>query len=305
MLNNLSTYLKQLQHNICQELLTFEKAAGNHQAFIDDPWENATGAGLTRAFADGKVFDRAAINFSHVSGNALPPAASHAHPELTGCNFHALGVSVVIHPVNPYVPTTHANVRFFMTETPINTWWFGGGFDLTPYYGFVEDCQHWHQTAANACASFGTDLYQNLKQRCDEYFYLPHRKEARGIGGIFFDDYNAGGFEQSFAFMQSVGNNFITAYMPIVAKRQHYSWGKTEKHFQALRRGRYVEFNLLYDRGTRFGIESNGRAESILLSLPPEVNWQYNWQPEPGSPEARLYTDFLPPRDWLTSQPEQ
>lgn len=291
-------YLLQLQNNICSEL---EKLDGSGQ-FIIDPWERPEGGGgISRVMSNGTVFAKAGVNFSHVMGDKLPAAASAARPELTGCRFNAVGVSLVIHPDNPYIPTTHANVRFFMAEkenaAPI--WWFGGGFDLTPYYGFVEDCQHWHQTARDACQPFGEQIYPQFKAWCDTYFYLKHRQEARGIGGLFFDDYNEQNFEHSFDLTKSIGDHFIKAYGPIVERRKHLSFGEREKAFQLYRRGRYVEFNLVYDRGTLFGLQSNGRTESILMSLPPEVHWQYNWHPEENTPEAKLYTDFLPSRDWL------
>lgn len=294
-----SSYLLQLQNNICRELQELEGS----QQFIEDAWARpkAGGGGITRILSGGSVFARAGVNFSHVSGEQLPPSASAARPELAGCKYNALGVSLVIHPDNPYVPTAHANVRFFIAEKenadPI--WWFGGGFDLTPYYGFNEDCIHWHQTALNACQPFGSDIYPRFKAWCDEYFYLKHRQEARGIGGLFFDDYNEQEFTHSFGLMQSIGNHFMKAYAPIVERRQSMSFGEREKSFQLYRRGRYVEFNLVHDRGTLFGLQSGGRTESILMSLPPEVNWQYNWRPEENSEEEKLYTDFLPVKNWL------
>ena len=230
------------------------------------------------------------------------PASATAHrPELAGRRYQAMGVSLVIHPLNPYLPTSHANVRFFVAEKdgeePV--WWFGGGYDLTPYYGFEEDCRHWHQTAFEACAPFGDEVYPRYKQWCDEYFYLKHRDEARGVGGLFFDDLNEGGFERSFGFMQAVGDSYCKAYVPILQRRRDMPWGERERQFQLYRRGRYVEFNLVFDRGTLFGLQSGGRTESILMSLPPLVRWEYNWQPEDNSPEQALYRDFLPPRDWL------
>jgi coproporphyrinogen III oxidase len=241
------------------------------------------------------------VNFSHVYGNELPASATAIRPELAGASFHAMGVSVVIHPNNPYVPTSHFNVRVFLGQkhgqAPI--WWFGGGFDLTPYYGFVEDCVHWHNMAKQACEPFGHDLYPKFKNWCDDYFYLKHRQEARGIGGLFFDDFNSLGFDECFKFIQSVGNHYTAAYQTIVAKRKSMAYGERERQFQLYRRGRYVEFNLLYDRGTLFGLQSGGRTESILMSLPPTVNWRYNWQPEPGSAEEKLYSEFLPRRDWV------
>ena len=236
-----------------------------------------------------------------MSGQTLPPAASINRPELAGCTFTALGISLVIHPANPYVPTMHANVRFFIAYPAdgLPVWWFGGGLDLTPYYGFVEDCKHWHQTARDACNPFDAELYPRFKAACDRYFYLPHRQEARGIGGLFFDDFHEHDFAHSFDFMQSIGNHILPAYVPIVHKRKSHLFGSNEKQFQCYRRGRYVEFNLIYDRGTLFGLQSNGRAESILMSLPPEVHWIYDWQPIAGSHEAELYTHYLPARDWI------
>jgi coproporphyrinogen III oxidase len=250
---------------------------------------------------DGAIFEKAGINFSHVHGTALPPSATASRPELAGRSFQAMGVSLVIHPQNPYVPTSHANVRFFVAEKsdadPV--WWFGGGFDLTPYYGFVDDAQHWHRLAQEACTPFGEEVYPRFKQWCDEYFYLKHRAEPRGIGGLFFDDLNEQGFEYACALMMSVGNHYLPAYLPIVERRKDIEYGTREKDFQRYRRGRYVEFNLVYDRGTLFGLQSGGRTEAILMSLPPEVSWRYNWHPEPGTPEAELYEVFLKPRDWL------
>ncbi|STX28731.1 oxygen-dependent coproporphyrinogen III oxidase [Legionella beliardensis] len=291
------TYLLNLQNSLC---LTLSNMDG--KAFHEDIWTRPLGGGgITRVMEKGNVFAKAGVNFSHVSGEKLPPAASALRPELAGRTFNALGVSIVLHPENPYAPTTHANIRFFIAEKegfpPI--WWFGGGFDLTPYYGFLEDCKHWHYTARQACVSFGEHLYPKFKAWCDDYFFLKHRQEARGIGGLFFDDFNEVSFEHSFAFMQSIGNHFIKAYEPIINKRKDHPYGAREKAFQLYRRGRYVEFNLIYDRGTLFGLQSGGRTESILMSLPPEVNWLYNWQPEANSPEAKLYTDFLPAKDWL------
>lgn len=297
-IDQVKTYLLSLQNSICQAL---EKVDGGG-TFQTDTWTRAQGGGgITRVLDKGLVFAKAGVNFSHVSGQQLPPSASAHRPELAGRTFSALGVSLVIHPENPYVPTTHANVRFFVAESPDSApvWWFGGGFDLTPYYGFEEDCQHWHQKARDACLPFGDHIYPHFKRWCDEYFFLKHRDEARGIGGLFFDDFNEGGFENSLALMQSIGDHFTKAYLPIVEKRKTLGYGEREKAFQLYRRGRYVEFNLVYDRGTLFGLQSGGRTESILMSLPPEVQWHYNWQPEKGSEEERLYTRFLPARDWL------
>ena len=245
-------------------------------------------------------FEKAGINFSDVLGNQLPTSATAKRPQLTGVNFRAMGVSLVVHPSNPHVPTTHMNVRYFYAEPkdcePI--WWFGGGFDLTPYYGQREDAIHWHQTARTACQAFGDEHYLKFKQICDEYFYLPHRQEPRGIGGIFFDDYAEGGFEEAFAFMQSVGDHFLPAYQPIVARRKAKDYTEAQRQFQLYRRGRYAEFNLIYDRGTHFGLQSNGRTESILMSLPPLVRWDYDWQPEANTPEAELYKVYLKPQEW-------
>jgi coproporphyrinogen III oxidase len=298
-IEQVKAYLLALQNNVCDTLKVLDKQA----SFIEDSWlRDGGGGGITRVLTNGAVFAKAGVNFSHVSGERLPASASAQRPELAGRDFTALGVSLVLHPDNPYVPTSHANVRFFIAEkegsTPI--WWFGGGFDLTPYYGFTEDCVHWHQTAFNACAPFGAHIYPRFKAWCDDYFFIKHRKEARGIGGLFFDDYNEQSFEHSFALMQSIGNHFIKAYAPIVRRRQNHSFGNKEKDFQNYRRGRYAEFNLVYDRGTLFGLQSDGRTESILMSLPPEVHWKYNWVPEVGSSEEQLYERFLPRQDWLS-----
>ncbi|MEE9551670.1 MAG: oxygen-dependent coproporphyrinogen oxidase, partial [Gammaproteobacteria bacterium] len=267
-----------------------------------DDWQrDEGGGGRSRVMQNGKIFEQAGINFSHVFGDSLPPSATTHRPELAGRCFQALGDSLVIHPLNPYVPTTHMNVRFFMAEKegedPI--WWFGGGFDLTPYYGFEEDARHWHKTARDACMEFGDDVYSRYKHWCDKYFYNKHRQEPRGIGGLFFDDLNEWGFEKCFSFIQSIGDQFLKAYLPIVERRKDTPYGERERNFQLYRRGRYVEFNLVYDRGTLFGLQSGGRTESILMSLPPLVKWQYNWQPEPGSPEAELYEIFLKRKDWV------
>ena len=269
--------------------------------FREDVWERPDGGGgRSRVLSDGAVFEQAGVGFSDVFGASLPPSASAQRPELAGRSFEALGVSLVLHPLNPYAPTTHMNVRFFIAEKegsdPI--WWFGGGFDLTPYYGFEEDAVHWHRTAREACAPFGPEIYPSYKKWCDEYFFLRHRSEPRGIGGIFFDDVNEGGFERCFALLRSVGDHFLAAYLPILRRRKDISYGERERDFQLYRRGRYVEFNLVWDRGTLFGLQSGGRTESILMSLPPLVRWRYGWQPEPGTPEARLYEEFLKPRDW-------
>lgn len=297
-IEHIKSYLLQLQNTICSTLETLD----NKAIFIEDNWQRSGGGGgVTRVLTQGNVFEKAGVNFSHVSGEQLPASASAHRPELAGRNFSALGVSLVIHPDNPYIPTSHANVRFFLAEKegadPV--WWFGGGFDLTPYYGFEEDCQHWHQTAYQACQPFGEDVYPNFKKWCDDYFFIKHRNEARGIGGLFFDDFNDISFDHSFALMKSIGDHYIKAYAPIVERRKSHAFGQKEKAFQNYRRGRYVEFNLVYDRGTLFGLQSGGRTESILMSLPPEVCWEYNWTPEAHSPEAKLYTDFLPARNWL------
>lgn len=291
-------YLLDLQNRICHML---EKEDGS-ATFIEDPWQHKEGGGgITRVLADGTVIEKAGVSFSHVFGKSLPQAATAKRPELADSPFQALGVSLVIHPLNPYTPTTHANVRFIVVEKNDGSsyWWFGGGFDLTPYYGFIEDCKHWHFSAKKACDPFGETVYPRFKKWCDDYFYLKHRKEPRGIGGLFFDDLNEWGFESSFAFMQSIGEHFIEAYQPIISKRKNSPYTDRERQFQCYRRGRYVEFNLLYDRGTLFGLQSDGRTESILMSLPPAVSWLYNFIPERESPEERLYTEFLTNKDWL------
>jgi coproporphyrinogen III oxidase len=290
-------YLRGLQDRICSAL----EAADGTAKFVRDEWQRAEGGGgESRVLRGGSVFEQAGVNFSHVMGTRLPPSATAQRPELADEPWVATGVSLVIHPNNPYVPTTHANVRFFSTtrgDHPI--WWFGGGFDLTPFYPFEEDVLHWHGTAQQACAPFGDDVYTRHKDWCDRYFFLKHRNETRGVGGLFFDDLNEWGFERCFAYQRSVGDHFLAAYLPIVARRKDMPYGERERQFQLYRRGRYVEFNLVYDRGTSFGLQSGGRTESILMSLPPLVRWEYNWQPEAGTPEARLYSDFLRPRDWL------
>jgi coproporphyrinogen III oxidase len=272
--------------------------------FLTDRWQRPEGGGgISRLIEEGNVLERGGVGFSHVTGSSLPPSAAANRPELAGRAWEAMGVSLVFHPRNPYAPTVHMNVRFFTTVGDANepAWWFGGGMDLTPYYGFTEDARHFHQSCHTALQPFGEDLHARFKTWCDDYFYLKHRKEARGVGGVFFDDFNAPGFAQSFAMTQSVGDSFISAYLPILARRKDTPYGERERDFQAYRRGRYVEFNLVFDRGTLFGLQSGGRTESILMSLPPVVKWRYNWQPEAGTPEARLYTDFLPHRDWLAA----
>lgn len=290
-------YLLSLQDRICAAI----EAEDGTERFQEDLWERAEGGGgRSRVLSGGAVFEQAGVGFSHVFGPGLPPSATVNRPELAGRSFQALGVSLVFHPRNPYAPTTHMNVRFFIAEKAGHepAWWFGGGFDLTPCYGFEEDCVHWHRTAREACVPFGPEVYPRYKKWCDEYFFLRHRGEPRGIGGLFFDDLAEGGFERSFAFLRSVGDHFLPAYLPILRRRKDMAYGDRERDFQLYRRGRYVEFNLVWDRGTLFGLQSGGRTESILMSLPPLVRWRYNWRPEPGTPEARLYEEFLRPRDW-------
>jgi coproporphyrinogen III oxidase len=285
-------YFTALQARIVSAL---ESLDGN--AFAADTWQRAEGGGgTTSIIEDGKLFERGGVGFSHVSGKALPPSATAAHPQIAGRRYEATGVSLVLHPRNPYCPTVHLNVRFFMAG---DTWWFGGGMDLTPYYGFEEDAKHFHLTCRRALEPFGAGLHPRYKKWCDEYFFLKHRNEPRGVGGIFFDDLAAPDFGTAFSLVRSVGDHFITAYAPILERRRAMPWGEAERAFQCYRRGRYVEFNLVYDRGTLFGLQSGGRAESILMSLPPAVTWRYDWRPAPGSPEDKLYTDFLKPRDWV------
>ncbi|MEN3159551.1 oxygen-dependent coproporphyrinogen oxidase [Alkalimonas sp. NCh-2] len=291
-------FLQQLQDNICQAL----QQADGRARFVEDAWQRAEGGGgRSRVLTGGAVFEQAGVNYSHVYGAQMPASATAHRPELAGRSFHACGVSLVIHPNNPYLPTTHANVRFFIAEKagepPV--WWFGGGFDLTPFYPFEEDVVHWHQVAKAAVEPFGAEYYPRYKQWCDDYFYLKHRGETRGVGGLFFDDLNEPGFEQSFALMRAVGEAFLPAYLPLVERRKETPYGERERQFQLYRRGRYVEFNLVFDRGTLFGLQSGGRTESILMSMPPLVRWQYGYQPEPGSPEALLYERYLQPQDWL------
>lgn len=291
------SYLLDLQNFICG-MIEKEDEIG---LFAEDLWSYPQGGGgITRILTDGKVIEKGGVNFSHVQGKSLPTAATVKRPELKDCHFQALGVSTVIHPLNPFVPTSHMNVRFIMVEKPDGDvfWWFGGGFDLTPYYGFVEDCRHWHMTAKSACEPFGADVYPRFKKWCDEYFYLKHRDEPRGIGGLFFDDLNEWGFERSFEFIRNVGDSYIQAYQPILAARKSHVYTEKHREFQCYRRGRYVEFNLLYDRGTLFGLQSGGRTESILMSLPSPVVWKYNWRPEPDSEEERLYKEFLVRKEW-------
>lgn len=296
-LNAAKQALMALQDRICREL----EAEDGGGRFREDSWVRAEGGGgRSRVLENGTVIEKGGVNFSHVHGNKLPPSATAHRPELAGRSFQAMGVSLVIHPRNPYAPTSHANVRLFVAEkegeAPV--WWVGGGFDLTPYYGFEEDCRDWHRHARRVCAPYGDDVYPRYKQWCDEYFYLKHRQEPRGVGGLFFDDLNEWGFERCFAFIQAVGNGYVDAYRPILARRKNTPYGERERNFQLVRRGRYVEFNLVYDRGTIFGLQTGGRTESILMSLPNLVSWQYDYQPEPGSPEAALAEHFLRPRDW-------
>ncbi|HDT5886450.1 MULTISPECIES: oxygen-dependent coproporphyrinogen oxidase [Aeromonas] len=291
-------FLLQLQDDICRGL---EQADGAGH-FVEDAWQReGGGGGRTRVLCHGAVIEQGGVNFSHVYGDAMPASATAHRPELAGRRFEAMGVSLVIHPHNPYVPTSHANVRFFIAEkegeAPI--WWFGGGFDLTPFYPFEEDVRHWHQVSHDLCQPFGDDIYPEFKAWCDRYFFLKHRGETRGVGGLFFDDLNRWPFDDSFAFMRAVGEGYLAAYLPIVERRKGDAYGEREREFQLYRRGRYVEFNLVYDRGTLFGLQTGGRTESILMSMPPLARWEYDWQPEAGSPEAQLYTDYLKPREWL------
>lgn len=291
-------FLQDLQNQICTAIEQFEP---KHQ-FVEDSWTRPQGGGgRTRVIENGSIFEKGGVNFSHVFGDQLPGSATSQRPQLAGRSFQAMGVSLVMHPRNPHVPTSHANIRFFSAEKPGEPaiWWFGGGFDLTPYYGYEEDAQHWHRTALAACKPFGDDVYPRYKQWCDEYFYLKHRDEPRGIGGLFFDDLNQPDFDHSFDFAKSVGEHFVPAYLPIVERRKDTPFTADQRAFQCYRRGRYVEFNLVYDRGTLFGLQTGGRTESILMSLPPEVNWRYNWTPQPNSPEEKLYKNFLRPRDWI------
>ena len=291
------TWLTSLQERIVSAA---EKIDGKQ--FIRDSWERPEGGGgVSRLIEEGNVLERGGVGFSHVKGMSLPPSAAANRPEVAGQPWEAMGVSLVFHPRNPYAPTVHMNVRFFTTTSTEHepVWWFGGGMDLTPYYGFQEDAKHFHQTCHDALTVHGSGLHDRFKKWCDDYFYLKHRKEARGVGDVFYDDFNEAGFEKSFAMTQSVGESFINAYLPLLERRKDTPYGERERDFQAYRRGRYVEFNLVFDRGTLFGLQSGGRTESILMSMPPIVKWRYDWHPEAGSPEAKLYTDFLPHRDWL------
>ena len=298
-IDDVKTYFRSLQNRITAELETIDGRA----RFAHDSWDRpGGGGGESRVLADGGVFEKAGVSFSHVFGDTMPPSATRNRPELAGKRFQAMGVSLVLHPRNPYIPTTHANFRFFSAGDRKPVWWFGGGFDLTPYYPFHDDIVEWHRSAKAACDPFGEDLYPRFKAWCDEYFFLKHREETRGVGGLFFDDFNEPGFARSFEFVQSVGDAFLPAYRRIVQRRAGHRYGERQRNFQLYRRGRYVEFNLLYDRGTLFGLQSGGRTESILMSLPPLVSWVYDWNPEPDSPEAALYRDYLKPRDWLGEQ---
>lgn len=287
-----------LQDSICHAIENIDQKA----TFQQDNWQReAGGGGRTRVLTQGAIFEQAGVNFSHVYGDALPASATAHRPELSGRRFQAMGVSLVIHPLNPYIPTSHANVRFFIAEkegeAPV--WWFGGGFDLTPYYGFEEDVIHWHKVAKSVCDPFSQNYYARYKKWCDDYFYLKHRNEPRGVGGLFFDDLNTPDFDHCFEFVQHVGQGYLDAYLPIVEKRKSIPWGERERQFQLYRRGRYVEFNLVWDRGTLFGLQSGGRTESILMSMPPLVRFAYDYRPEPNTPEAKLYTDFLIHKEWV------
>ena len=304
LLEQVKTYLMALQDHICQGL---EKADSGAK-FVEDCWQRAEGGGgRTRVIRDGHVIEQGGVNYSHVFGASMPASATAHRPELAGRSFHACGVSLVIHPKNPHIPTSHANVRFFIAEKegekPI--WWFGGGFDLTPFYPVFEDVQHWHQVAQDLCVPFGEDVYPRYKKWCDDYFYIKHRDETRGVGGLFFDDLNEQGFEQSFEFMQAVGNGFLDAYLPIIERRKHEQYTQQQRDFQLYRRGRYVEFNLVWDRGTLFGLQTGGRTESILMSMPPLARWEYNYMPSANSPESMLYRYYLRPQSWLDTQHDQ
>lgn len=302
LLDDVKRYLLDLQDRLCQTLA--EEDGGE---FREDAWERSDGGGgRSRVLENGALFEKGGVNFSHVHGATLPASATAARPELAGRSFHAVGVSWVMHPRNPHVPTSHGNVRFFIAEKPGEppVWWFGGGYDLTPFYPNLDDVMHWHRVARDACTPFGDDIYPRFKRWCDEYFYLKHRDETRGVGGLFFDDLNSWDFATCFAFQQAIGNSFLEAYLPIVQRRRNMDYGERERAFQAYRRGRYVEFNLVWDRGTLFGLQSGGRTESILMSMPPSAEWHYGWTPEPDSPEEALYRDYLHPRDWLGENTE-
>ncbi|MCE3026442.1 oxygen-dependent coproporphyrinogen oxidase [Salinicola sp. DM10] len=301
-LDSVKTYLLSLQDSLCDSLAALDGA----KSFAEDSWERAEGGGgRSRVIEEGALFEKGGVNFSHVYGAELPASATAARPELAGRSFHAVGVSWVLHPRNPHIPTAHGNVRFFIADKPDEApvWWFGGGFDLTPYYPYLEDAQHWHQVAQRACEPFGESVYPRFKAWCDDYFFLKHRNETRGVGGLFFDDLNEWPFEQCFAFQRAVGDSFLDAYLPIAERRRETPFGERERDYQAFRRGRYVEFNLVWDRGTLFGLQSGGRTESILMSMPPLARWQYQWTPEPGTPEARLLA-YLKPHDWLNATQE-
>ena len=296
-IEQVGNFLRALQDRLCTELMQLDGKA----RFMEDTWTRPQGGGgSTRILRDGAVFEQAGVNFSRVYGKQLPPSATTARPELSGSRFVATGVSLVLHPWNPYLPATHANWRYFeaVRDGTVPVWWFGGGFDLTPFYPFDEDVVHWHTVAREACTPFGIDVYPRYKKWCDDYFYLKHRNEARGVGGLFYDDLNTGGFTHCLDFTRAMGQGFLDAYVPIVTRRRDMPWGGREREFQLYRRGRYVEFNLVYDRGTLFGLQSGGRSESILMSLPPRVRFQYDWQPEEGSAEAQL-VHYLQPRDWI------
>jgi len=301
-LEAVKSFLMGLQDELCAAL---ERADGAARFSVSELPRPGGGVSRPRVLEEGAVCEKAAVNFTHTTGNQMPPAATKRRPDLAGGSYQAVSISIIVHPRNPYAPTSHANFRFFIAEPPAEavrreaTWWFGGGFDLTPYYGFEEDAIAWHRVAREACVSHSPDLYPCLKQACDEYFYLPHREEPRGIGGLFFDDFDEGGFERSFAFVRRAGEAYLEAYLPILERRKETAFGERERAFQLYRRGRYVEFNLLHDRGTLFGLQAATRVESVLASLPPLVAWRYDYRPEPGTPEAMLYEDFLRPRDWL------
>ncbi|MCR3755358.1 MAG: coproporphyrinogen III oxidase [Sodalis sp. Psp] len=294
---SITIFLLMLQNQICDALTAIDGRA----VFQEDCWQRGSGRGRTRVLRQGKVFEQAGVNFSHVHGNSLPASITTHRLELVGRAYQAMGVSLVMHPENPYVPTSHANIRFFIAEKPglAPAWWFGGGFDLTPFYGFIEDAIHWHRTAQAVCRPFGVDVYPRYKRWCDNYFFLKHRNEARGIGGLFFDNLTTPNFAQAFSFSRAVGQGYLDAYLPIVERRKFHPWGERERQFQLYRRGRYVEFNLIWDCGTLFGLQTDGRTESILISMPPLARWEYHYEPDPDSPEAVLYRDFLPVRDWL------
>ena len=300
MIEQVEKYLLNLQNDICEEFGGLDTKS----SFDKDVWEreDGRGSGITRVITNGSLFEKGGVNFSIISGDKMPKSATELRPELAGRKFTALGISLVLHPENPFIPTTHANVRFFIAENEEEEplWWFGGGFDLTPYYGFEEDAIHWHKIARKACEPFGEKVYEKYKKWCDDYFYLSHRDEQRGIGGLFFDDLNEGGFDSCFEFMKSIGNHFVEAYKPIVLKRQETPYNEKQKDFQLFRRGRYVEFNLVQDRGTLFGLQSGGRTESILMSLPPKVKWIYQFNISPNSEEEKLTNYYLKPRDWIS-----